>query len=76
MDSTGSGDAFTAGIIYGLHNKLNFEQQLRFASALGACNAQSFEVCDVEVDKAQSIIEQIKISSVGKKIKNINDLPG
>jgi len=76
VDSTGSGDAFTAGIIYGLHNKLNFEQQLRFASALGVCNAQSFEVCDVEVDNAQSFIEQIKISSVGKKIKEINDLPG
>jgi len=76
VDSTGSGDAFTSGIIYGLHNKLNFEQQLRFASALGVRNALSFEVCDVEVDNAQSIVEQIKISSVGKKIKEINDLPG
>ena len=76
VDSTGSGDAFTAGIIYGLHNKLNFEQQLRFASALGVCNAQSFEVCDIEVDSAQSFVERIKISSVGKKIKEINDLPG
>jgi tagatose 6-phosphate kinase len=76
VDSTGSGDSFTSGIIYGFHNKLNFEQQLRFASALGVRNAQSFEVCDVEVDNAQSFIEQIKISSVGKKIKEINDLPG
>ena len=75
-DSTGSGDAFTAGIIYGWHRKLNFEQQLLFASALGLCNAQSFEVCDVDIDKAQSFVEQIKISSVGKKIKEINDLPG
>lgn len=76
IDSTGSGDAFTAGIIYGWHNKLNFEQQLRFASALGSCNAKSFEVCDVEIEITQSLIEQIKISSVGKKIKEINDLPG
>jgi tagatose 6-phosphate kinase len=76
VDSTGSGDAFTAGIIYGWHNKLNFEQQLGFASALGVCNAQSFEVCDVDVDNAQSFVEQIKISSVGKKLKEINDLPG
>ena len=76
VDSTGSGDAFTAGIIYGWHNKLNFEQQLRFASALGSCNAKSFEVCDVDADIALSIVEQIKISSVGKKIKEINDLPG
>jgi len=75
VDSTGSGDAFTAGIIYGGHTKLNFEQQLRFASALGACNAQSFEVCDVDAEIAQSLVEQIKIISVGKKIKEINDLP-
>jgi 1-phosphofructokinase family hexose kinase len=76
VDSTGSGDAFTAGIIYGWHNKLNFEQQIRFASALGIRNAQSFEVCDVDTESAQSLVEQIKISSVGKKIKEINDLPG
>jgi tagatose 6-phosphate kinase len=74
-DSTGSGDAFTAGLIYGWHNKLNFEEQLRFASALGICNAKSFEVCDVNEDDARSIVEQIKISSLGKKIKLINDLP-
>lgn len=75
IDSTGSGDAFSAGIIYGLHTKLNFEQELRFASALGVCNAQSFEVCDVNAEDAKSIVEQIKISSVGKKIKQINDMP-
>jgi len=75
IDSTGSGDAFTAGLIYGWHNNLNFEEQLRFASALGICNAKSFEVCDVNEDDARSIVEQIKISSVGKKIKLINDLP-
>jgi len=75
IDSTGSGDAFTSGLIYGWHNKLQFEEQLRFASALGVCNAKSFEVCDVNQEDAQSIVEQIKISSVGKKIKLINDLP-
>jgi tagatose 6-phosphate kinase len=75
IDSTGSGDAFTAGLIYGWHNKLKFEEQLRFASALGICNTKSFEVCDVNAEDAQSIVEQIKISSVGKKIKLINDLP-
>ncbi|HEY6436904.1 MAG TPA: PfkB family carbohydrate kinase, partial [Ignavibacteriaceae bacterium] len=76
VDSTGSGDAFTTGIIYGWHNKLNFEEQLRFASALGVCNAQSFEVCDIDYENAQSIVDQIKIRSVGKKIKIINDQPG
>ena len=75
IDSTGSGDAFTAGIIYGWHHKLNYESQLRFASALGALNAQSLEVCDVSNEDAQTIVDQIKINSVGKKIKHIHDLP-
>jgi len=75
IDSTGSGDAFTAGIIYGWHHKYNFEQRIRFAAALGVLNAQSFEVGEVSNEDAQSIVEQIKISSIGKKIKQINDLP-
>jgi len=76
IDSTGSGDAFTAGIIYGWHHKLNYESQLRYASALGVLNAQSLEVCDVSNEDAQAIVDQIKINSIGKKIKQINDLPG
>lgn len=76
VDSTGSGDAFTSGIIYGWHNKLNFEEHLRFASALGVCNANSLEVCDVEIENAHQMIEQIKINPVGKKLKQINDTPG
>jgi fructose-1-phosphate kinase PfkB-like protein len=75
MDSTGSGDAFTAGLIYGCLNKLSFEEQLRFASAMGICNAKSIEVCDVLLEDALSFTEQIKINPVGKKIKIINDLP-
>jgi len=76
IDSTGSGDAFTAGLIYSWHNKLNFEAQLKFASALGVCNARSFEVCDIEEKETNSLINQIEINSIGKKIKQINDLPG
>ena len=75
IDSTGSGDAFTAGIIYGWHHKLNYESQLRFASALGVLNAQSLEVCDVSNEDAKAIVDQIKINSVGKKLKQIHDLP-
>ena len=76
VDSTGSGDAFTAGIIYGWQNKFNFEKLLQFASALGVCNARSFEVCNVNLEETKSVLEQIKISSVGKKLKQINDQPG
>jgi 1-phosphofructokinase family hexose kinase len=76
VDSTGSGDAFVSGIVYGWHNKFTFEQQLRFATALGAFNANSFEVCNVEIKDAESLVEKIKIESIGKKPKIINDHPG
>ena len=76
VDSTGSGDALTAGIIYGWHQRLTFEEQLSFASALGACNAQSFEVCDVSMQETDPIIKLIKINPIGKKLKQLNDMPG
>jgi len=76
VDSTGSGDAFIAGIVYGWHNKFTFEQQLRFATGLGAFNAKSFEVCDVEMKDAELLVQKIKIESIGKKPKVINDHPG
>ena len=76
IDSTGSGDAFTSGIIYGWHSKFNFEQQIHFATALGICNAESLEVCEVELEKTHSIMDKINIATVGKKIKQINDEPG
>jgi 1-phosphofructokinase family hexose kinase len=76
VDSTGSGDAFVAGVVYGWHNKLTFEQQLRFATTLGAFNSKSFEVCNVEMKDAESLAQKIKIESIGKKPKVINDHPG
>jgi len=75
VDSTGSGDAFVSGIVYGWHNKLTFEQQLRFATALGAFNAKSTEVCNVEIVEANSLAEKIQIEAVGKRLKEIDDSP-
>jgi 1-phosphofructokinase family hexose kinase len=76
VDSTGSGDAFVAGIVYGWYKKLTFEEQLRFASALGICNAESVEVCEVEKEDTNQYLENIQIESIGKRIKEINDMPG
>lgn len=75
IDPTGSGDAFVTGIVYGWHNKLTFEQQLRFATALGALNAKSFEVCDVDISDANSLVEKIQLEAVGKRLKKIDDSP-
>jgi len=75
VDSTGSGDAFIAGIVYGWHNKFTFEQQLRFATALGIFNAKSTVVCDVEIAEANSLVEKIQIEAVVKRLKKTDDSP-
>lgn len=75
VDSTGSGDAFVAGIIYGWHNKLNFEEQVCLATGLGVCNAASLEVCEVKIEDARLISGKVLIKPVGKKMKQIDDSP-
>ena len=75
VDSTGSGDAFVAGIAYCWHNNLIFNEQLKFASAIGAENAKAFDVCDVEVEDANKIAEYVKVIPIGKKMKIIDDTP-
>ena len=75
VDSTGSGDAFVAGIAYGWHNNLVFDEQIKFATALGAANAQMFDVCNVPIDEAQKFVKSIEVHPIGKKIKIIDDTP-
>jgi 1-phosphofructokinase family hexose kinase len=75
IDSTGSGDAFIAGIVYGWHTKLTYKQQLRIATAFGAFNAKTTEVCDVDIADANSIAEKIQIEAIGKRLKEIDDSP-
>ncbi len=75
VDSTGSGDTFVAGIIYGWVNRLTFNDQILSAASLGINNAQSFDVCNVELENLGSFISQINVEPVGKKIKIIDDSP-
>jgi 1-phosphofructokinase family hexose kinase len=74
-DPTGSGDAFTAGIVYGLDNDLTFEQTLTLASKLGAANAKSFEVCNVKKEELENLAYKIEINSIGKKMKILDVTP-
>lgn len=64
INPTGSGDAFMAGFIYGLHNNLPFEEILKWASASGAANASMFEVCSAEFEYIHSLKEKIKIKKL------------
>lgn len=71
-DATGSGDAFTAGIAYGLHNALTFEETIRAAAAIGAANAAKWTTCNAAAEEWKDLRDLVKVSTIGKKI---NDLP-
>jgi len=75
LDPTGSGDALVAGIVYGWHNNLTFENQLKFATALGVVNAIREDVCNVSSGDANKILDSVIVEPLGKKMKIINDRP-
>lgn len=74
-DSTGSGDAFTAGVAFGLEKSLVFDEIFLNALALGADNASKFEVCNSSIEEMEKFKSGISINAVGKKMKLINDSP-
>lgn len=75
IDSTGSGDAFTAGIVSGLHNDFVFEEYLKTAVKLGAINAASVDVCSVTTDQLNEFSGEAIIATVGKKLKQVDVTP-
>jgi tagatose 6-phosphate kinase len=75
VDSTGSGDSFVAGLAYGFYKDLTFEESLSLASSLGAMNASSLDVCNVLSEQAERMIEDVKIFTIGKKMKTIDVTP-
>ena len=74
-DPTGSGDAFVAGIIYGLEKSLIFNDFVKLAASLGAQNASSWDVCKVDPIEAKKLEDDVSIIEIGKKIKLIDDSP-
>ena len=75
FDSTGSGDAFVAGVAHGMEHALVFDEFVKSATVLGAANATMLETCEVSMDKMNHLIEQVEMISIGKKMKIINDTP-
>ncbi|MFA3783718.1 1-phosphofructokinase family hexose kinase [Melioribacteraceae bacterium 4301-Me] len=75
VDSTGSGDAFTAGVVFGLYHSFVFDDLLKIATSLGTANAVKIETCNSTVDEYENYIDLIQIKSVGKKMKIIDDTP-
>lgn len=68
IDATGSGDAFTAGLAYGIHNSLTYEEKLVNAICLGAANAVKPEICNITYDELNNFKDSVKIDTIGKKI--------
>jgi len=75
IDPTGSGDAFVAGIAYGLERALVFDEFVKIASALGSINAASWNVCTTKLEEIENIVDTIIVEPIGKKFKLINDSP-
>ena len=75
-DSTGSGDSFVAGIAYGWHNNLTFENSLLLASSLGTANAVTFDTSNVLLKEVEVFNNSISIQPIGKKMKIVNVSPG
>lgn len=71
-DSTGSGDAFTAGLAFGLHNAQTFQETIQTAIALGAANSSKWDVCNVTPEEYAKYLDSVKIHTVGKKINTIH----
>lgn len=75
VNSLGSGDAFVAGIIYGLEKALVYNDFLKLSVALGALNAERLDAANIDKEKAEKLAEEIEVLPVGKKMKLIDDSP-
>ena len=75
FDETGSGDAFTAGLIYGHYYDAIFDDTIRLASALGAVNATQDTVCEVTKEEAEPLASSVTITPIGKRMKIVDVTP-
>ncbi len=74
-DATGSGDSFTAGIIYGIEKSFVFEDFLKLGISMGTSNAETLEVCNLEKEMAFKYVDCTEVYPIGKKMKLIDDTP-
>lgn len=75
VNSLGSGDAFVAGMAYGLERSFVYDDLLKFSIALGSLNTTSFEAANVDLKDAEKLSDKVKIEPIGKKMKLIDDSP-
>jgi len=69
---TGSGDAFVAGLIYGIFNSLPIVESLKIATSLGAINSTRIDVCNITYNELENFDkESINIETIGEKMNTI-----
>lgn len=72
IHSTGSGDAFVAGLIYGIYNSEPLVESLKIATTLGAINAQRLDVCNITPKDLENFdANTFKIETIGEKMNTI-----
>ncbi len=74
-DATGSGDAFVAGIAFGWHKNLTFEETVSIAVKLGALNASSLDVCNVSAGEEDTFPGGAELLPIGKIMKTLDVTP-
>jgi len=64
VNATGSGDAFIAGLLYGLTKSWDCESALRFAVASGAANARRWEVACSSMAEILSVASDVRMEQL------------
>jgi len=64
VNSTGSGDALIAGILYGFRQGWKFERCLAFGAAAGAANARKWDVANSSLDEIAALESQVIMQRV------------
>lgn len=74
-DATGSGDSFVAGLAFGIHNNLTFEESVRLAAAYGIENAMNFDAGNADPAGAEKWKLQVMVEAIGKIMKTLDVTP-
>lgn len=67
VSGIGSGDAFMAGIVFGLEEDLIFTDKIKTAVTLGALNASRFSVCSVPLNELEESGFSVSVEPIGSK---------
>ena len=75
INSLGSGDAFVAGIMYGIEKAFVYNDFVKLGTALGALNAERLDAANIDYSEAETLLKKIEVIPIGKKMKLIDDSP-